>query len=147
MEGLQPKPISPQTSQSSSAPEVTSDLESIEARQEEARTVRYAIGKLNDFLRWFLAVLEVALALRFLFMLIAANTANLFTGFLYALTSIVLVPFAGILSSPAVAHQKGQVPTFELSTLIAMLVYWLIFWAIRRFLHILVSGPEEPISL
>jgi hypothetical protein len=145
MEGLQPKPVSPQTSQSS-APESTSDLESIETRQEEARTVRYAVGKLNDFLRWFLAVLEVALALRFLFMLIAANPDNLFTGFLYALTSIVLVPFAGILSSPTVVQRGHIAPTFELPTLIAMLVYWLIFWAIRRFLYILVYGPEEPAS-
>jgi len=80
-------------------------------------------------------------------MLIAAHPDNLFTGFLYALTSIVLVPFVGILSSPAaVPHSQGPVPTFDLPTLIAMLVYWLIFWAIRRFLHILVSSPEEPTS-
>lgn len=120
--------------------ETEPEVESAETRQEEARTVRYAIGKLNDFLQWFLIVLEVTLTIRFFLKLIGANTTNLFVGFLYALTDIVLFPFFNIVRS-LVLH-SGQ--EFEWSTLIALLLYWLIFWAIRRFLRILISTPEEP---
>ena len=137
MEDLPLKPVPPQ---GPTPPVVNAepDLESAEARQEEARTIRYAIGKLNDFLHWFVVVLEITLAIRFFLKLIIADPHNLFAGFLYALTDILLFPFAGIIRWPT--------PPFEWSTLIAMLVYWLIFWAIRRFLLILVSSPEEPIS-
>jgi hypothetical protein len=140
MEDLQPRPVSSTTAAPSS--DNTAELDTVEARQEEARTIRYAIGKLNDFLRWFIAVLEVTLAIRFLLMLIGAQPGNLFAGFLYALTDIILFPFKDIVH-PSSIHPPQA---FEWSTLIAMLIYWLIFWAIRRFLHILISSPEEPVG-
>lgn len=131
MEDLQPRPAIQPTPPINESPQ---DIESAETRQEEARTVRYAIGKLNDFLQWFAVVLEVTLAIRFFFMLIAASRSNMFAGFLYSLTDIVLFPFLGIV---------GNYKTFEWQTLIAMAIYWLMFWAIRRFLRILITGPEE----
>ncbi len=111
--------------------------EGVEAR-EEARTVKFAIGKLNDFLHWFIVVLEITLLIRFLFKLIGANPANVFAAFLYALTDIVLYPFSNLIGSPSL-HQNQA---FEWSTLIAMLIYWLVFFAIRKFLAILISEPE-----
>ena len=132
MEDLQPKPV-PQTPPPPPLAETIPEEEAA-VRQEEARTVRYAIGKLNDFIQWFITVLEVLLALRFLLKLIGADPNNLFAGFLYALTTIVLVPFDSIVHAP---------PRFEWSTLIAMAIYWLLFWAVRRFLSILISSPEE----
>jgi hypothetical protein len=143
MEDLPLKPVPPQGPMPP-ATETDIDLESAEARQEEARTIRYAIGKLNDFLQWFVVVLEITLVIRFFLKLIGAYHSNLFAGFLYALTDILLFPFAGIIRSPIPTIQSDQ--AFEWSTLIAMIVYWLIFWAIRRFLLILISSPEEPIS-
>lgn len=119
--------------------DVPLDVESAEARQEEARTIRYAISKLNDFLQWFVVVLEVVLAIRFVLKLIGADPFNLFAGFIYALTDIVLFPFSNIVRSPSLRTNQA----FEWSTLIAMIIYWLLFWAIRRFLRILITGPEE----
>jgi YGGT family len=116
-------------------------IEGIERNQEEARTFRYAIGKLSDFLQWFTAVMESTLAIRFLLKLIGADPANLFAGFLYALTDIVLFPFNNIVRSPSI-HPPYQ--SFEWPTLIAMAIYFLAFWAIRRFLLILITTPEEP---
>ncbi|GCE11014.1 YggT family protein [Tengunoibacter tsumagoiensis] len=140
MEDLPPRVVQ----QSVPAPQITeniSDADSAENRQEEARTVRYAIGKLNDFLQWFVVVMEVTLTVRFLLMLIGADPSNLFAGFLYALTDIVLFPFKNIVASTPI-HLPNQV--FEWQTLIAMAIYWLVFWAIRRFLRILITTPEEP---
>jgi hypothetical protein len=143
MEDLPLKPV-PSQVPASPAMDTDADIESAEARQEEARTIRYAIGKLNDFLQWFAVVLEITLVIRFFLKLIGAYPGNLFAGFLYALTDILLFPFAGIVRSPTPTVHTDQM--FEWSTLIAMIVYWLIFWAIRRFLLILISSPEEPIS-
>jgi len=139
MEDLPPR-TAPQ--QPAVAPvDTIAEVESVE-RQEEARTVRYAIGKLNDFLQWFLVVMEVTLVIRFFFLLIGAQQSNLFAGFLYAFTDIILFPFQGIVNPLRI--REGQ--AFDWSTLIAMLIYWLIFWAVRRFLSILISTPEEATS-
>jgi uncharacterized protein YggT (Ycf19 family) len=141
MEDLPLRPVAPQQQQQpvstdSSAPEVDSE----ETSHEEALTVRYAIGKLNDFIRWFIGVLEVTLAIRFVLKLIGADPNNLFAGFLYALTDIILFPFRTIVPSPSLHPYQA----FEWSTLIAMAIYALLFWAIGRFLRILISSPEEP---
>lgn len=141
MEDLPPRRAMPQPAQQPPVIDTMPEADIAETRQEEARTVRYAIGKLNDFLQWFMAVLEVTLAIRFFLKLIGADPINLFAGFLYALTDIILFPFSSIVHTPGIRNQL-----FEWSTLIAMAIYWLIFWAIRRFLHILISGPEENAS-
>src|SRR5579871_3393875 len=56
-----------------------------ERQKKKALTVRFAIDKFNEYLLWFLMVLETVLALRFLLKLIGADPNNLFAGFLYAL--------------------------------------------------------------
>ena len=112
-------------------------------RQKKAMTVRFAIGKFNDYLLWFLTVLETVLVLRFLLKLIGADPNNLFAGFLYALTSIPLLPFQGIVNSPSI-HPPNQ--SFEFSTLIAIAIYYLVFYALRRFIRLLVSSPEDPVE-
>ncbi len=148
MEELPRRPPPPQ--QPGSTPPVAGNLtqapesaESPVTRQEEALTIKFAIGKLNDYLLWFLTVLEVTLLLRFILKLIGADPTNLFAGFLYALTDILLYPFLGIVKSPSI-HPPNQ--SFEFSTLIGMTVYFLVFYALRRFLRILISGPEEPVE-
>lgn len=141
MEDLPLRPVAPQQQQQASVDSSAPDADSEETRHEEALTVRYAIGKLNDFIQWFIAVLEVTLAIRFVLKLIGADPNNLFAGFLYALTDIILFPFSTIVHSPSI-HPPYQ--AFEWSTLIAMAIYALVFWAIGRFLRILISSPEEP---
>jgi hypothetical protein len=118
-------------------------VESAQTRQEEALTIRFAIGKLNDYLLWFLMVLEVTLLVEFFLMLIGAAPSNLFAGFMYALTVIPLYPFNGIVHSTNLGTGGAAI---EWSTLIAMAVYFLVFYALRRFLHILISSPEEPVQ-
>jgi len=116
-------------------------MDAVGAGQEEARTIIFAIGKLNDFLLWFLMVLEVTLFVRFVFRLIAADPRNMFAGFLYALTEIVLLPFSNIVKTPSLVNWA-----FEWPTLIAMGIYALIFIAVRSFLRLLISTPKEPVE-
>src|SRR5258708_23715915 len=147
MEELPRRPPTPQ--QPGSTPPVAGNLnqaseaaESPVTRQEEALTIKFAIGKLNDYLLWFLTVLEVTLLLRFILKLIGADPTNLFAGFLYALPDILLYPFLAIVKSPPLHTTQS----FHFSPLIGMIVYFLIFYALRRFLRILISGPEEPVE-
>jgi hypothetical protein len=107
--------------------------------RDEAFTVKFAIGKLNDYLQWFLMVMETLLALRFLLKMFGANPANLFDGFVFTLTDILLTPFTGIV--PPISVHANQ--AFEIATLIAMAVYFMLFYALKRFLRILISSPEE----
>src|SRR5258708_34512779 len=81
--------------------------ESPVTRQEEALTIRFAIGKLNDYLLWFMWVLEITLMLRFMLKLIGADPNNLFAGVLYSLPDILTFPFLGIVKSLAV-HPPNQ---------------------------------------
>lgn len=115
-----------------------------EAGEERAYTTAYAIAKLIDFLGWVLMVLEVALALRFLLKLIGANPSNPFTGFLYGLTNIFLFMFNGIVSNPTFGSAHAEV--FEVTTLIAMIVYGLIYLLLKLLLRTVISRPNEPVA-
>ncbi len=135
MEELQPRPSNqppahtPPPGEGVVHPIPLEEVEEVEARQEEALTIKYAIGKLNDYLGWFLVVLETTLVIRFLLKLIGADP-------------LLLFPFMNIVGSPSF-HQNQF---FEFPTLIAIGIYYLVFWALRRFLRILISSPEEPVE-
>jgi hypothetical protein len=109
-------------------------------RRQRAKATMFVIGKFNDYLVWFLMVLETMLALRFLLKLIGADPNVIFAGFLYAVTEILLLPFLNLVSSPTI-HPPNQ--SFEFSTLIGMVVYFMIFYALKRFARLLVSPPED----
>jgi hypothetical protein len=74
---------------------------------------------------FLLGVLEIILVLRFLFRLLGANQDNSFILFLYNLSHIFVTSFNGIFND-----QILGTGIFELSTLIAMLVYALIAWGL-----------------
>jgi uncharacterized protein YggT (Ycf19 family) len=99
----------------------------------------WAVGKVNQILWYFAAVLEALLGLRFILRLIGANPAAPFGAFIYAVTQPLLWPFEGLVANPGV---RGG-PVFELITLVAMIVYFLLFLAITQLLRLLVSRPRE----
>jgi hypothetical protein len=78
------------------------------------RVVRYATG-----------VLEVLLLLRFFLRLLGASPDAAFTLLVYATTYLFLIPFQGIFAGPA----QGPY-VFDSPTLVAMIVYPLVGWAI-----------------
>ena len=108
----------------------------------ESVDARFVIGKLNDYLLWFLMVLEGTLLIKFLLILFGAASNAFFAGFMSALTLVPLFPFSGIVPNTNLGTGGAAIAW---STLIAMAVYVLVFYAIRRFLHNLLSSPKEPI--
>ena len=86
---------------------------------EQLKLHRFWIGLTN----LVFGLVEILLALRFIFRLFAASSQAPFTGWLYQTTDIINSPFRGIFQSPVF---KGQF-VFETPTLVAMIVYALFF--------------------
>lgn len=90
---------------------------------------------------WYvLGLLEALLALRFGLKLLAANPGAAFTDIVYGVTAPFVWPFASVFG----VSQPLEGSIIEWTTLLAMLVYWLIAVGIRRLLVIgkPVSTPE-----
>lgn len=94
---------------------------------------------------WYiLSLAEVLLAFRFVLKLLGANPAAGFTGFIYGVTYVLATPFLTVFRS---SQALGSV--FEWTTLLAMLVYWILAIGIIR-LFIMsktVSTPEAAVKL
>jgi hypothetical protein len=89
---------------------------------------------------WLLfGVLEALLALRIGLKLIGANAASPVAAFLYGFTGLFLWPFAGLIGTP---EAGGLV--LELTTVIAMVVYALIAWALERIIWVIFYRPRGP---
>jgi hypothetical protein len=85
-----------------------------------------------------LTTLEIFLGLRFFLKWIAANPHSGFAAVLYLVTDLVLAPFAGLVGNPT----NGD-SIFEVTTLLAMAIYALLFWVVIRIIAATQSVPEE----
>lgn len=86
---------------------------------------------------WFIAgAIAVIIALRFLLLLLGANQAAGFTDFIYGLSGVFVAPFVGIFGAPV----YGQ-SVFEISSILAIIVYLLLGWGIAKLLTI--GRPRE----
>ena len=81
-----------------------------------------------------LALLEIMLGLRFLLKLIGANAASGFGTFVYGTTGLFVAPFTGLLSF----WSSGD-SILEVTTLVAMAIYALLFWGIVRVLSMVME--------
>jgi hypothetical protein len=88
---------------------------------------------------YFVGLLEVLLVFRFVLKLLGANSFAGFTSFIYGITQPFAAPFLSVFG---ITKVEGSV--FEWTTLLAILVYWLIAVAIIKLLLIgkTVSTPE-----
>jgi YggT family protein len=84
-----------------------------------------------------LGILEILLGIRFVLSLIAANLNSGFGTFIYGITGVFVAPFNGLIGTPV----SGGM-TFEVTTLIAMVVYALLFWVIVRVIQIAADRPS-----
>lgn len=93
---------------------------------------------------WYiLGIVEVLLAFRFILKFLGANPAG-FTNFIYGITYIFAAPFLNVFRLTKVS---GSI--FEWTTLLAMLVYWIIAIGIIKIFLMskTVSTPEAAVKL
>lgn len=80
---------------------------------------------------WYiLGVIEVILAFRFVLRLFAANPGAGFTDFIYTISYPFVAPFQAVFSTTTVSGSS-----FEWTTLLAMIVYWIIARGIIQLLR------------
>lgn len=94
---------------------------------------------------WYiLGLVEVLLAFRFVLKLLGANPAAGFTDLIYTVTAPFAGPFVTVFKTA-----KVQGSTFEWTTLLAMLVYYVVAWGIIKMLVMgkTVSTPEAAVKL
>jgi len=84
-----------------------------------------------------LALLEILLGLRFILKLIAANPDSGFAWFIYGITGLFVKPFTDLVSN----WSTGEM-IIEVTTLIAMAVYALVFWGLVRVIRIVADRPS-----
>jgi len=94
---------------------------------------------------WYiLSLIEVLLAFRFVLKFLGANSSAGFTSFIYGITYVFAAPFISVFR---VSQVEGSI--FEWTTLLAMLVYWIIALGIIKLFIAgkTVSTPEAAAKL
>ena len=109
---------------------------------EQGREQRIATFKATQIIWLLLTLLEIAIALRVVFKLIGVNEANLFATILYGMTHLFLFPFTGLTGTPAAGSM-----VFEISSIIAMVVYFLFAWGVERIVNVLFYRPRGRVSV
>ncbi len=107
------------------------------AESEESKS-RFKTYKSTQIIWFIFGLIEAILGLRFLFKLVAVNPENPFASLLYSVSDLLLKPFVSL----AGALSAGGI-VFETSTLLAMLFYALIGWALKRIIYVLFFKPKN----
>ena len=99
---------------------------------------RMGLAQTTRIIYSILGFLQILLGLRFFLKLIAANADSGFATLIYGVTAIFIAPFAGLIGTPT----SGGI-ILEITTLIAMAVYALIFWGIIQVVRIVADRPSS----
>jgi len=97
---------------------------------------RMSMFQITRIFYTLLSLLEVLLGMRFFLKLIAANPESGFAWFIYGISGLFVMPFTDLVSNWATGGSL-----LEVTTLIAMVVYVLVFWGMARVFRILADHP------
>ncbi len=107
-----------------------------------SRTPGSAVALIENLIWLVFGAVEVLLLIRFFLRLLGANPAAPFTTFIYNITGVLIAPFALVFPTPSTGGTA-----FELSTLLAMVVYALVAWGLTALIDAIWAGtPHETVS-
>ncbi len=98
---------------------------------------RLRFSQITRIMWSILGLLEILLGLRFVLKLIAANPHSGFAVFIYGITGVFVAPFNFLVGTP---RSGGTI--LEVTTLIGMAVYALLFWVVARALLVAADRPS-----
>lgn len=104
---------------------------------DEAVRERLILERVTQFIWLVAAVLELLILMRVFLKLMAANPNSPFALMVYSISDLFLFPFFGMTATPAI---DGSV--FEISSLIAMFVYFIAFWVLARLIWLVFERPR-----
>ena len=121
---------------------MTDYQESSTTHTEAGQGQRVATFKVTQLIWLFLGILEALIGLRFIFKLIGVNAAAPFAKLIYGFTDLFVMPFQNLIGTPAAGNM-----VLEISSIIAMIVYLLIGWALVKIVYVLFYRPRGPVSV
>jgi hypothetical protein len=136
----------PPTDTASSRPRVVHTTPPVEAERVDAVVVdpfarrRATVHKLIQAISLLFGIVEALIALRFILKALAANPASPFAGFLYGVTAPLVAPFVGLFATPTFG---GSV--IELHSIVALVVYALLAWAICKLVWLLFGETRHAV--
>jgi hypothetical protein len=98
--------------------------------------------KFRKIVYYVLGIIEAFLAFRLIFKLLGANAGNTFVSLIYSISGALLAPFSGIFRT-AVSKGIETKSVLEPATIIAMIVYAVIAYAIVRLIEISGTHKEK----
>ncbi len=98
---------------------------------------RLMLARATQVLWLLFSFLEALIGIRVVLKLIGANPAAFFSQVIYGITDVFLWPFAGLTINPGAGAF-----VLEITSIIGMIVYALIAWAITRLIWILFYRPD-----
>ena len=116
---------------------MTDSKEEKTTKYDAGRDQRVATFRATKIIWLLLGLIEAVIVLRVVFQLIAFNAANPFATFLYDLSNIFVAPIARVTGSLTTGSMVS-----EISSIIAMIVYLLIAWALELTVNVLVYRPH-----
>ena len=110
-------------------------------QQEPEREQRIFTFKATQLVWLVFGILEVMILLRIALKALGANAASPIATFIYGFTDLFLWPFAGLTGTPA---SGGMV--LEISSMIAVVVYGLIAYALAKIIWVIFYRPRGPVE-
>lgn len=111
-------------------------------KQTETRNTRPESHAAKRIVGVFFSIVEVILALRFVFKILGANSENGFIKIIYDITQFFIVIFEGIFAKITISIGQSE-GIFEPATLIAMLIIALVAWAVMKLMTPRKSSQVE----
>jgi hypothetical protein len=96
-----------------------------------------SLNRVSQAIGFVFGVIEALIGIRVILRMIGANPDNAFAQFIYNVTAPLVAPFVGLTGTPAFGTSA-----LEISSLIAMLVYALIWWALVKLVWMIFYRPS-----
>lgn len=110
-------------------------VDNVEARQSRA-------AWLENLIYFIFGGIALLIAARVLLMAIGANPDNGFTSFIYRLSRIFVAPFTSMIAP----IELGTTAVFEVSSVLAIIVYLIIAWLVARLVFLISARPATGVS-
>lgn len=128
-----------ETQQTEVRESVSQDGNATVQRQTVSKTHKMSYIVLAQRIVWLIVgIVNVLIGLRFIFLLLGANPDAGFTDFVYSVSAPFVAPFVGIFGEPVYGKS-----VFEISSLLAILIYVLIGIGIAKLLTL--ARPQDEV--
>jgi len=110
-------------------------------QKEPEREQRIFTFKATQLVWLVFGILETLILLRIVLKVLGANSVSPIATFIYGFTDLFLWPFKGLMGAPAA---DGMV--LEISSLIAVVIYALIAYALAKIIWVIFYRPRGPVE-